>query len=256
MANALADWIKEVEGDLDPELQLKRFLQTEMPSATPDWWQTEMYTSDEKTTACLVCRQAGKSSTLAAIAVREMQRGRFVIAVCPAERQSRELATRVKRYMTATDLVTVRSTQTEIECLNEGRWVSLPASSDTIRSYSNVGTLILDEAAFFQGGGEDIVSAVLPMLREDGSVIFSSTPSGPNNLFAQMFINPQPGVHRIKVPGTSIPRLKNKVDQMRGMLTDARYRQEYLCQFITDGQSYFSLDRIQTSNEGVIAPWN
>jgi len=63
-------------------------------------------------------------------------------------------------------------------------------------------------------------------------------------------------VHRIKVPGTSIPRLAHRVERLREQLSANRFRQEVMCEFLSDGLSYFDLSTIEnaTSQEGAICP--
>ena len=71
------------------------------------------------------------------------------------------------------------------------------------RGYPSVSCLIIDECAFLQGegGGEDLIAGVLPMLTEKGQVYFSSTPAGKNNYFARLFLDAKPGdgVHRMSL---------------------------------------------------------
>ena len=80
-------WCEQVERDLDPGTQMLHFLRQEVPTATEaEWYQVEALTSSASTLALNICRQAGKSSTLAAMGVRELQAGGTTIALCPAER--------------------------------------------------------------------------------------------------------------------------------------------------------------------------
>lgn len=120
--------------------------------------------------------------------------------------------------------------------------------------------LIIDECAFLQGegGGEDLIAGVLPMLAEQGQVYFSSTPAGKNNYFARLFLDAKPGdgIYRIVVKGTDILRLKEKVCRIRRTLSATKFRQEIEVEMLSDGQSYFDLSIIEnaTSMEGAICP--
>ncbi|SOH95236.1 hypothetical protein SAMN06273572_108110 [Monaibacterium marinum] len=256
--DGLHDFCSLIERDLDPGAEMLHFLQQEVPTATHvDPWQVEAIMSDAQTVALLVCRQAGKSCILATRGVRELKRGGTIICVAPAERQTREITRKVQAYLRATDLVVERATQTEIECSNGGRFIAVPASGATIRGYT-ADLLLVDEMAYLLGtnGGEDVVVSILPMLRDNGQTFYASTPAGKNNLFASLFLEPKDNVHRIKVPGTSIPRLASRVERLRSQLSATRFRQEVMCEFLSDGLSYFDLSAIEnaTSMENAICP--
>lgn len=251
-------WCELVERDLDPGAQMLHFLRQEVPTATEaEWYQVEALTSTASTLALNICRQAGKSSTLAAMGVRELQAGGTTIALCPAERQVRELTRKVQLYLRATDLIVERGTQSEIECNTGGRFIAVPASGATIRGYT-ASRLLVDEAAWIQDD-ESIITALLPMLTDDGVVVYASTPAGRNNFFARLFLDRKPndGIHRITVPGTSIPRLASRVERLRQQLSLTRFRQEVLGEFLADGTSYFDLSAIEQATnpqEGAICP--
>lgn len=247
-STAYLDFLDLVEGDNDPTLQMQRFLRTEIKDAVPDPWQAEALASTAMTTCTLVSRQAGKSCVLAAKAIRVLERGGTVVATAPAERQVKLLTRKVAQYLRTTNLVVSRSTQTEIETTSGGQWVAIPSTSDTIRGYT-ADLIIVDEAAFLAGhnGGEATVAALLPMLVDGGQMLLASTPSGKNNLFAQYFLDPKPHVHLIKVKGTDIPRLNGKVERMRSELSATKFRQEILCEFISDGATYFDMEVVETA---------
>lgn len=236
------------------------FLRQEVPSVVaPDPWQIEAITSKAPTVALRICRQAGKSCVLATRGVMELERAGTAICLAPAERQTREITRKVQQYLRATDLVVERATQTEIEVNNGGRFIAVPASGATIRGYT--ATLIMvDEMAYLPGanGGEDVVVALLPMLQDDGQTFYASTPAGKSNMFAGLFLDARAddGIHRIVVPGTSIPRLTARVARLRAQLSATRFRQEVEVEMLSDGVSYFDLAMIEgaTSEKGAICP--
>lgn len=256
--DSLHDFCSLVERDLDAGAEMLHFLQQEVPGAqSVDPWQLEAVMSDAPTVAMRVCRQAGKSCVLATRGVRELKRGGTTICLAPAERQTREITRKVSLYLRATDLVVERATQSEIETSNGGRFIAVPASAATIRGYT-ADLIMVDEMAYLPGhnGGEDIVVALLPMLKDNGQTFYASTPAGKNNMFAELFTDARKGVHRIVVPGTSIPRLAARVDRLRAQLSATRFRQEVLVEMLADGLSYFDLSIIEnaTSLEGAICP--
>ncbi|MBU2982166.1 terminase family protein [Lentibacter algarum] len=254
--DALIPWCAELERSLDPAARLRHWIGHE-----PDPWQIDAFTTQATEVALRVGRQAGKTSVLAARSVEELHiPDSLTICVAPAERQAKIIAREIGRQLKRTELVITRSTLTELEMSNGARVVALPSTSDTIRGYPSVSCLIIDECAFLQGdgGGEDLIAGVLPMLTEKGQVYFSSTPAGKNNYFARLFLDAKPGdgVHRIVVKGTDIPRLKDKVERMRRTLSATKFRQEIECELLSDGTSYFDFSIIENaiSTEGAICP--
>ncbi len=75
-------------------------------------------------------------------------------------------------------------------------------------------------------------------------------------MFAELFIERREGIHRIVVPGTSIPRLATRVERLRSQLSATRFRQEVEVEMLADGLSYFDLSIIEnaTSSESAIWP--
>jgi molybdopterin-binding protein len=254
--DTLLPWLDSLERSLDPAARLAHWM-----GHAPDPWQVEAFTTQATEVAMRVGRQSGKTSVLAARSVEELHIPEsLTICVAPAERQAKIIAREIARQLRRTDLVITRSTLTELEMSNGARVVALPSTSDTIRGYPSVSLLIIDECAFLQGegGGEDLIAGVLPMLTSRGQVYFSSTPAGKNNFFARLFLDAKPGdgVHRIIVRGTDIPRLAEKVERMRRTLSATKFRQEIEVEMLADGQSYFDLSVIEaaTSQEGAICP--
>lgn len=255
--DALIPWCEDLERQLDPAARLAHWI-----GHDPDPWQIDAFTNTASEVALRVGRQAGKTSVLAARAVEELHvPGSLTICVAPAERQAKIIAREIGRQIQSTELHVTRPTQTELELSNGARVVALPSTSDTIRGFMSVSLLIIDECAFLQGdgGGEDLIAGVLPMLTENGQVYFSSTPAGKNNYFARLFLDAKPGdgVHRIVVKGTDIPRLKDKVERMRRTLSATKFRQEIEVEMLSDGQAYFQMDLIEaatSTREGAICP--
>src|SRR5205814_2588268 len=96
-----------------------------------------------------------------------------------------------------------RSTQTELELANRSRLVALPGREGTIRSYSGVRLLILDEASRVP---DDLYRSVRPMLAvSHGRLIALSTPFGQRGWFYQEWVGTGPW-RRIHVPWTMCPR--------------------------------------------------
>ena len=235
--DALAAWLAPLYERLDPVLRFERFI-----DGAADAWQRRALASTAATMALRVCRQAGKSSVLAALAIGAMERGKTVLVLAPAERQAKELARKVVSFLPKTLLVVERSTLTELELSNGGRLICVPASGATIRGYT-IDLLLIDEAAFCD---EDAVTAVLPMVVDDGRVVFASTTGARSGYFANIFLTPNASgdVDKITVRGTEIPRLAKKVERMRATLAPHKFRAEIEVEFLAEGEGYFDMGAI------------
>ena len=86
--------------------------------------------------------------------------------------------------------------------MSRRRLICVPSTAETVRGY----TVIIDVCAFCS---DDTIAVVLPMVRDEGRVIFASTPGGRDGVFADIFLNATPGdgIERITVRGSDIPRL-------------------------------------------------
>ena len=226
----LNEWLLSLEERLDPVLLFERFV-----GNRADEWQARMLRSGSATVALRVCRQAGKSCCLATLAIIAMRHGHTVLVICPAERQAKELARKVREYLPKTDLIVDRSTQTEIETANGARLICVPSTGATIRGYT-VDLLLIDEAAFCD---DDSLIAVLPMVTDDGRTVFASTPAGRKGMFASLFLDPKPEVERIVVKGTDIPRLALRIERLRTALPPTKFRQEVLVEMLGGGENFF-----------------
>lgn len=232
----LNEWLLSLEERLDPVILFERFVESEA-----DPWQRQVLLSTSSTIALRVCRQAGKSCCLATLAIIEMRRGGTVLVICPAERQARELARKVREYLPKTDLAVERSTQTEIECSNGSRLICVPSTGASIRGFT-VTLLLIDEAAFCD---DESLVAVLPMVTDDGRTIFASTPAGRQGMFASLFLDKKPGLERIVVRGSDIPRLADRVERLRIALPPTKFRQEVEVEMLGGGENYFDIAAIE-----------
>lgn len=232
----LNEWLLSLEERLDPVLLFERFVE-----GKADDWQRQFLRSTSSTVAVRVCRQAGKSCCLATLAIAEMRRGGTVLVICPALRQAAEIARKCREYLPKTDLIVERSTQTEIECSNGSRLICVPSGGANIRGFT-VTLLLIDEAAFCD---EDSLIAVLPMVTDGGRTVFASTPAGRQGMFASLFLDPKPGVERIVVPGTDIPRLAARVERLRVALPPTKFEQEVLVRMLGGGENYFDIAAIE-----------
>src|SRR5262249_2111481 len=146
-----------------------------------DPWQTALLRSSRKRLLLLCCRQAGKSTTAAALALRSafLTSGALVLLLSPTLRQSGELfRDKVLRLYNALGrpVPTVQESALQMQLANGSRVISLPGDEQTIRGYSGVATLIVDEASRVP---DALYYAVRPMLAVSrGRLVALSTPFG------------------------------------------------------------------------------
>src|SRR2546423_447267 len=143
---------------LDPAQVLKA------QGLTPDPWQQQFLRAPGRQVLLNCSRQSGKSRTASALAVHTalFRPGSLTLLVSPSLRQSLELFRKVlDGYQALDQPVAVRSfAQTRLELISGSRVIGLPGREETIRSFSNVALLIIDEAARVP---DDLYRALRPM---------------------------------------------------------------------------------------------
>jgi hypothetical protein len=218
----------------------------------PDDWQREICRASDLRILMLVCRQAGKSSTAAAIGVSRMlgQPDTPVIIVCPTERQSNELLRKAKDYLRnlALPIRMEGEAATKIELTNRSRMIALPGKPTTIRAFGNAALIILDEAAFID---DDVYAAVEPMLAADGQLIQMSTPYGKRGLFYTAWKSDTRFWRKIKITADQVPR-KYPPDVLAAkrndpLITEREFAQEYMCEFVDRVDSAFAAADIENA---------
>lgn len=146
-----------------PAIGLMRKLHLE-----PDPWQAEVLEENYHHLLLNCCRQAGKSTVVAMLGLTQalFDHGSLVLLLSRSFRQSKELFRIVRDfYYRLGEPFEERNTSSELQLENRSRIVCLPCSEHTIRGYSNVSLLVIDEAAIVP---DDLYRAVRPMLAVSG----------------------------------------------------------------------------------------
>ena len=200
---------------------------------TPDPWQRDLLRSHSPHLLLNCSRQSGKSTTVAALALHQIlfRPGALVLLVAPSERQSGELFRKVLAgyHALGRPLPAVKTNRHELELSTGSRVVALPGREGTIRSFSGVRLLILDEAARVP---DVLYRSVRPMLAVSrGRLVALSTPFGKSGWFYDEWSGAGPW-QRVHVPWTSCPRITPEfiADETRA-LGQAWVDQEYNCLF-------------------------
>jgi hypothetical protein len=221
--------------------------------AAPDAWQADLLRRPQPRTLLLCSRQTGKSTTAAALALREalLVPGSLVLLLSPTLRQSGELfRDKTLRLYNALGrpVAAVRETQLTLELSNGSRVVSLPGEEGGIRGYSGVALLVIDEAARVP---DELLAAVRPMLAvSKGRLVALSTPAGRRGWFWQAWEGTE-GWERVRVRATECPRITPEfLDQERAALGERAYRQEYETSFEDTEGAVFDPADLQAAFEG------
>ena len=174
----------------------------------PDPWQVEVLEADHPHLLLNCCRQAGKSTAVAMLGLAEAVFVPFtkVLLVSRSLRQSTELFRIVTDfYHRLGKPLQKRQTAEELQLDNFSRIVCLPCKEETIRGYSHVTLLVIDEAARVP---DDLYRAVRPMLAvSNGRLICLSTPYGKRGFFYDAWANGKADWARIEVPADRIKRI-------------------------------------------------
>ena len=192
----------------------------------------------------LLCcsRQWGKS-TVAAIAA--LHRAYLwphseIVAIGPSGRQSAELVRKARRLASKLGLALRGDGQNRISLLfpNGSRIVGLPANEATVRGFSAVSLMVVDEAARVP---DDLYEAVKPMLATtDGALWLMSTPYGRRGFFYREWMHGGDDWLRIEAPATECPRIPARfLEEEREKKGERLFGQEYICQFLQSEDCLF-----------------
>src|SRR5215212_11551885 len=116
-----------------------------------DAWQREALTTSARDILLLASRQAGKSTVSGIMALHQAvyTPGSLVLVVSPSERQSKRLLRTVRNHYAAVRAIAPAITEgmPTLELRNGSEIHALPGKEGTIRGFSDVDLLIIDEAA-------------------------------------------------------------------------------------------------------------
>ncbi|MBN1460970.1 MAG: terminase [Armatimonadetes bacterium] len=214
---------------------------------TPDPWQASVLRSDHPRIILNAARQTGKSQTCAvkAVHVAVYEPGSLILLLSPSLRQSQELFKKTLAvYRSLGRPVPSESENALSLTLESGsRVVSLPGTEGTIRAYSAVRLLLIDEAARVP---DETIAAVRPMLAvSGGQLIMLSTPFGRRGVFYEAWENGGPTYERYRVPATDCPRITAAfLEEERTALGPWFFDAEYNCTFGSPLTSVFDAEQI------------
>ena len=223
----------------------------------PDPWQVELLRSVSPRVLLNCTRQAGKSTMAAILAVHTAlyETGSLVLLLSPSLRQSQELFKKALYGYQAVGGPVPSKTESalRLELENGSRIVSLPGKQDTVRGFSGVRLLVVDEAARVPG---DLYFAVRPMLAVSGGRLLAlSTPFGTRGWWYEAWRSEE-AWERYEVPATQCPRITREfLEEERQAMGEWWFAQEYECQFLDAETQPFGREDIERAFEEEVEAW-
>jgi len=173
--------------------------------------------------------------------------GSLILVLAPSERQAKELFSKVTDFYRTLhgSMPAASDRKLGIQLANGSRIEALPGSERTIRGFSGVDLLILDEASRVD---DDLYFAVRPMLAVSGGAMMMLTPpDGRRGVFYEEWTGTGGADwDREEVPAAANPRITAEfLEEERRALPRRVYRQEYECSFEETEDQVFAHDDIE-----------
>jgi hypothetical protein len=178
----------------------------------------------------------------------------LILILAPAERQAKELFSKVaEAYRVLGHAVPAESyRKMGMELSNGSRIEALPGTEKTIRGFSGVDLLLVDEASRV---ADELYFAVRPMLAVSGGrLMMLSTPYGRRGVFFEEWTG-DGAWERYEVPAGHCPRISEEfLEEERQALPRRIYRQEYECSFEDTEDAVFAYEDVQAAISSEVTP--
>jgi Terminase large subunit, T4likevirus-type, N-terminal len=226
----------------------------------PDPWQSDILLASDKRVMLNCSRQSGKSTITAILALHHALNvpGSLILVLSPSLRQSGELFKKVIGFYKdiGKPIPSDIETTLTLQLRNKSRIISLPGKEQTVRGFSGVSLLIIDEAAQV---ADDLYYSVRPMLAvSQGRIILLSTPFGKRGFFFTEWTRQTENTwKKIKITADQCPRISQAfLDEEREALGDWWFQQEYYCVFGENLTSVFSWEDIKRAFAEDVETWD
>jgi hypothetical protein len=224
----------------------------------PDEWQEDLLRSEAPRVLMNVSRQAGKSTIAGLIGLHRAlyHPGSLILILAPAERQAKELFSKIAQAYHALGHIIPADSYRKLgmELTNGSRIEALPGTEKTVRGFSGVDLLIVDEAARV---ADELYFAVRPMLAVSGGrLMMLSTPFGKRGVFYEEWTEGSGARwERYTVTAEECPRIPPAfLAEEREALGKWWYAQEYECRFMEAVDSVFTTELIQAALSDGVEP--
>jgi hypothetical protein len=223
----------------------------------PDELQAAVLGSTAKRGILNCSRQWGKSTVAAIKAVHRAYTvpGSLVVVASPSERQSGEFVRKAAEFLGMLGIRPRGDGHNAISLMlpNRSRIVGLPGVDGTVRGFSAVSLMIIDEASRMDDG---MYKSLRPMLAVGGGDLWLlSTPAGKRGFFYSTWVHGGERWFRVKAPATECARIEGAfLEEERGSLGAVWFRQEYLCEFVDSGTGLFDRDLVEGALDDSVLP--
>jgi hypothetical protein len=177
-----------------------------------------------------------------------------VLILAPAERQAKETFGKVTQTYRKLGHSAAPDSYRKLgmRLANGSRVEALPGSEKTIRGFSGVDLLVLDEAARVD---DSLYHAVRPMLVvSGGALMMLSTPAGRRGVFFEEWTGGA-GWERYEVPAEECPRISEAfLEEERRSLPRRAFDQEYRCVFVETEDAVFSFEDVAGAMDPGVTP--
>jgi len=236
---------------LDPVLLARRC------GLDPDPWQRDVLRSGADRILLNASRQSGKSTTVALLTLHTALYvpGSLCLMLSPTLRQSGELFRKSKELLGALPGVTLEEeTALSLRMANGSRILSLPGKEGTVRGYSAVDLLAIDEASRVP---DELYMACRPMLAVSGGRLLGmSTPFGTRGWWYEAWRSVGPAWERYEVSAERCPRISAAfLAEERAAMGEWWYRQEYGCEFMDARAQAFTRAEVDRAFSEEVETW-
>lgn len=224
---------------------------------TPDSHQTRVLQCEAPRVILNCTRQWGKSTVCAAKAVHLAfsQPESLILVASPSARQSGEFVRKASAFLRKLGIRPRGDGDNAISLLlpNRSRIVGIPELEATVRGFSSVSLLIIDEASRV---GDELYHALRPMLAiGGGSLWLLSTPYGKRGFFYNEWTNGGSTWTRFRIPAHECPRIPaGFLEEEHRALGSRYFSQEYQCEFHSTDDALFSEPQVRRSLTGDVGP--
>lgn len=224
----------------------------------PDQWQRQFLRSPAPRTLLNCSRQSGKSTATALLAAHTAlyDPGALVLLLSPTQRQSHELFRKAldAYHAIPTAIPITQESALRMELSNGSRVVSLPGKETTVRGFSGVRLLAVDEAARVP---DELYYSVRPMLAVSGGrLVALSTPFGTRGWWYEAWRSEEPW-ERYEVPAAECPRISEEfLEEERRSMGEWWWAQEYGCEFLDAETQPFGREDVERAFEEEVEAWD
>ena len=221
----------------------------------PDAKQAAVLESESARGILNCTRQWGKSTVAAVKAIHRAytRPGCLVLVASPSSRQSGEFLSKASGLLSRAGIRARGDGYNELSLKlpNGSRIVGLPGVEGTVRGFSSVSLLLIDEASRVE---DEMYRALRPMLAVgSGDLWLMSTPNRKQGFFYDIWEHGGDEWMRVKAPANECPRIPEEfLKEELAEHGEDGFRREYLCEFLDSGTAVFDRELLDRAMDGEV----